>query len=400
MQRRALLHHLGLSTSHYLKLQPPQGPGQAPQVALEPLLNTAAICLMPDHLAYHWWQAPAAAKQPQLAAASTQEAAKPQGEHVSPPSLINSSSQVVPGQVEVKAAPRLAHSQRPAVTATTGLVRPPPAGLPEASAPTSSSSEPSAQREPLGTAAGVSSASLEGDAQTANSDGSPFGCSPVHVQLQVLGSLQRLLTAKLDAIAGGSAEEDRALSQQPGCSQAAMMALEYRADQKEIAAAALTSLMRKTSEVVLSASARLPGGTGQTVQPGQPLVAAQVMPFSQTSGIGHTLQLCWCFSSMDSVLHSRSHSQYTSQCYQMIIFFSFLFFPDDMLLTAWIAQCQSLCAFISRLNLQIGTPINVVYARHAGLVGGKWRAVQQATREPTPQSCLDSIIQSIFIPTC
>ena len=74
----------------------------------------------------------------------------------------------------------------------------------------------------------------------------------------MLKSLRRLLTAKLDAIAGGSVEEDQLLAKQPGCSQAAVMAVEYRAGQKEIASAALNSLVQKSTETVCSAAARLP----------------------------------------------------------------------------------------------------------------------------------------------
>jgi len=110
VQRRALLQRLGLSTSHYLKLQEPQGPGQAAQVDLEPLLNTAAICLMPDQLTYHWWQAPAAAKQltpdDNPLATGTRPATQPNAVD------IHAGSQAVPGLIEVKASAGIAHAER------------------------------------------------------------------------------------------------------------------------------------------------------------------------------------------------------------------------------------------------------------------------------------------------
>ncbi|DBB06668.1 TPA: hypothetical protein ACH3X1_012179 [Trebouxia sp. C0004] len=256
VQRRALLQRLGLSTSHYLKLKRPQGPGQAAQVDLEPLLNTAAICLMPDQLAYHWWQAPAAAKQ-----LSPARSLAPGTRHASQPNAVdNTDSQAVPGLVEVKASAGVAHAERPvdSVTAQRGL--PLPVAASDMAALVSAGTAPLAQDAAAAAASAPKpSTSPAADVPVRNSnDGSPFGCSPVHVQIQVLDSLRRLLAAKLDAIAGGSAEEDRLLAKQAGCSQAAVMALEYRAGQKEIASAALTSLVQKSSGTVCLAAARLP----------------------------------------------------------------------------------------------------------------------------------------------
>jgi len=254
VQRRALLQRLGLSTSHYLKLQEPQGLGQAAQVNLEPLLNTAAICLMPDQLAYHWWQAPAAAKQ-----LSPDHSLATGTRHPTQPNAVdNNGSQAVPGLVEVKASAGVAQAERrvDSVTAERGV--PLPVAFSETAASVSAGTAPSAQ-EPAAASAPQPSTSPAADVSVRNNnDGSPFGCSPVHVQIQVLKSLRRLLTAKLDAIAGGSAKEDQLLAKQPGCSQAAVMALEYRAGQKEIASAALTSLVQKSSATVCLAAARLP----------------------------------------------------------------------------------------------------------------------------------------------
>ena len=87
--------------------------------------------------------------------------------------------------------------------------------------------------------------------------GGPFGCSPLHVQLAVTGSLHKLLLSKLQAIAGGSAEEDERQASDPQCTPAARMALQYRADQKRIAAAALTSLAHVVTAIVCRASETL-----------------------------------------------------------------------------------------------------------------------------------------------
>jgi len=273
VQRRALLQRLGLSTSHYLKLQEPQGPGQAAQVDLEPLLNTAAICLMPDQLTYHWWQAPAAAKQltpdDNPLATGTRPATQPNAVD------IHAGSQAVPGLIEVKASAGIAHAERrvDCLPAKRGL--PSPVAFSETAASVSAGTTPAAGSSAA--SAPQPSTSPAADVSVSNSnDGSPFGCSPVHVQIQVLKSLRRLLTAKLDAIAGGSAEEDRMLAKQPGCSQAAVMALEYRAGQKEIASAALTSLVQKSSDTVCLAAARLPAQSSWVSSEGQFSTAEQV----------------------------------------------------------------------------------------------------------------------------
>ena len=253
VQRQALLQRLGLSTSHYLKLQRPFSGGQAAQVAMQPLLNTAAICLMPDELGYQWWQAPAAAQrqQPtaveQAGAVGTTDAAASQAQGTQD-SLTSRPGSNPPGQVEVKPASGLVHGHTSAPDSAVVL------SAPSAAADKASASAAS----PPETYGGMmkDTASTTADIM---GDGSPFGCSPVHVQLQVLQSLRQLLSMKLDAIAGGSAEEDRMLAKQADCSYAAGMALEYRAVQKEIAAAALQSLRLTTAEVVCSAAARLPG---------------------------------------------------------------------------------------------------------------------------------------------
>lgn len=283
VQPRALLQRLGLSTSHYLKLQEPQGPRQTAQVDLQPLLNTAAICLMPDQLAYHWWQAPAAAKQltpdDHSLATGTRHAIQPNAVD------IHNGGQAVPGLVEVKAAAGVAHAERQggSVIAKRGV--PLPVALSETAASVSAGTAASvsagtaqsAQQPAAAASAPHPTTSPPADVSvTNNNDGSPFGCSPVHVQIQVLHSLRRLLTAKLDAIAGGSAKEDRMLAQQPGCSQAAVMALEYRAGQKEVASAALTSLRQKSSDAVCLAAARLPVQSSSVSTKGQLGTAEEV----------------------------------------------------------------------------------------------------------------------------
>ncbi len=274
VQRRALLQRLGLSTSHYLKLQEPQGPGQAAQVALQPLLNTAAICLMPDQLAYHWWQAPAAAKQ-----LSPDNSLATGARHATQANAVDShiGSQAVPGLVEVKASAGVAHAERrvDSVTAKRGV--PLPVGFSETATAVSAGTAPLAQEPAAAASAPQPSRSPAAGVSVRNStDGSPFGCSPLHVQIQLLKSLRRLLTAKLDAIAGDSAEEDQLLAKQPGCNQAAVMALEYRAGQKEIASAALTSLVQKSSDAVCLAAARLPAQSSWVSAEGQFSTAEQV----------------------------------------------------------------------------------------------------------------------------
>lgn len=295
-QRQALLRRLGLSTSHYLKLQASAGAGQqpivlGPQVPIQQLLNTACICLMPDHLAYQWWPAPSAvdhSSDPQQSQQLPGGAAAAEG-HLA-----------IPGQVQVKGIS--ASTQHPCTdisspqTATAhstilalqgkadggGDLRMgfrPLQGASEGASEGAHRASEMAQRAPEG-AVLEGSQMAPGGAQGASevhtvrlemqdsapagpkgSDGGPFGCSPVRVQLQVLHSLRRLLTSKLDAIAGGNAEEDWSLAQQPGCSYAACMALGYRAAQKQIAAAALDAVASTAAEVVQVAVAVLSCGS-------------------------------------------------------------------------------------------------------------------------------------------
>lgn len=263
VQRQALLHRLGLSTSHYLKLQTPARAGlqhtalgllQSPQVAIQQLLNTACICLMPDHLAYQWWSAPATVSHSgHFDQAQELHARAATG-------LLD-----IPGQVEVRGVSASAvHnpiSIRNAQAANPSL----------ALQHETPSTDPTVKLIPSeGTSQGGQGSS-EGDAvrqerqegSLKGSDGWPFGCSPVHVQLQVLHSLRLLLTSKLVAIAGGTAEEDQNLAQQPGCSHAAGMALGYRAGQKQIAAAALAALASTAAEVVQRAVAGLGLGSSR-----------------------------------------------------------------------------------------------------------------------------------------
>lgn len=264
IQRQALLHHLGLSTSHYLKLgagQQHTAPGSCPSpgVAVQALLNTAAICLLPDHLAYHWWSAPSAVSHNRL----LQSQAADTSHSVQTIQAVD--TEAVPGQVEVKGIPT-AIQHNPAGTNSVKSLDPPEL---LASETQSSTEDRTAFRGSPGASAG-SKEQMRNDSNSNGSEGGPFACSPVHVQLQVLRSLRHLLASKLKAVAGGSAEEDQELAQQAGCSHAACMALQYRAKQKQIANAALAALACKAAEVVQTAVARL----GQAVA--QPSKSQQV----------------------------------------------------------------------------------------------------------------------------
>lgn len=337
IQRRALLHQLGLATSHYLKLQTSAGAGagqqhpapgalQSPQVAIRQLLNTACICLMPDHLAYHWWAAPSAVGH-------SSPLQQPQKLHED--AVAAAGHLPVPGEVQVKGicAPRqhqsggisAAQSSSPHPTlalqgegdggATEG---PRPLQKASAGAQTtlalqgegetaprvSEGAQQGAKRAPEGARKASESAQkapkgAQGAAQVhaerhemqesapaspKGSDGGPFGCSPVHIQLQVLHSLRHLLTSKLEAIAGGSAEEDRSLAQQPGCSHAACMALGYRAGQKQIATAALHAVTSTAAEVVQRAMAG--SGLGAS-QPTNLEEVGQLLAFLLTDTADH-----------------------------------------------------------------------------------------------------------------
>ena len=301
VHRQALLRRLGLSTSHYLKLQASSGAGQqhtapGPQVPIQQLLNTACICLMPDHLAYQWWPAPSAvghSSDPQQSQQLPGDAAAAEG-HLA-----------IPGQVQVKGISAstqhpctdISNAQsatadsilalqgkadgddlrmgfRPLEGASEGAAE----GAAEGASERARRASEIAQRAPEGalegsqTAPGAAPGASQvrakrqerqesAPASPTGSNGGPFGCSPMHVQLQVLHSLRRLLTSKLDAIAGGTAEEDRSLAQQPGCSYAAGMALGYRAGQKQIAAAALDAVASTAAEVVQGAMAVLSCGS-------------------------------------------------------------------------------------------------------------------------------------------
>ena len=303
VQKQALLHRLGLSTSHYLKLQVSSGAGQqhtapGPQVVIQQLLNTACVCLMPDHLAYQWWPAPSAVghssapQQPQnlhedVAAAEGHPAVPGQvsvrgvstsSQHTCTGSSNAQSDSAHPilalqdkangadsrvGSRQLEGASQGAHrasemAQRASEGASEGARR-----ASEMAERASEGGQEGAQSAPEA-AQGASEVHAErqemqesAPASSNGSNGGPFGCSPMHIQLQVLNSLRRLLTSKLDAIAGSTAEEDWSLSQQPGCSHAACMALGYRAGQKQIAAAALDAVASTAAEVVQRAMAGL-----------------------------------------------------------------------------------------------------------------------------------------------
>ena len=258
IQCQALLRRLNLSTSHYLKLQNPAGAGQhrtapgtlqSPCVDVRALLNTAAICLIPQHLAYQWWSAPAAVSHTGAVHVQSQGASA---------ASAAANAEAVPGQVEVRgisASQVQAGNDTPSAEVTDTLVD-------------SSSAEVRDAPEPGQHISTMDDAGLDGAAARSN-DGGPFECSPVHVQLHVLRTLRQLLTVKLKAIAGGTAAEDRELAQQAGRSHAAAMALAYRAGQKEIASAALAALSSKTAQVVKTAVTRLRPGLSQPSSPEQ-----------------------------------------------------------------------------------------------------------------------------------
>ena len=309
VQRQALLRRLGLSTSHYLKLQPSTGTGQqagqqhtaSGAVHIQPLLNTACICLMPDHLAYQWWCAPSAVDhppsphQPQASVQGRADAATP------------SSPAAFPWQVEVRgvSASTLRHNLSNSSTSKARAGEPSStlqdkahrtdqqtqSSTPSHSAQAASETgavTPGVQEQPALPPSAVLASShqpipascLQGDTgqgadSHTDSDGGPFECSPVHVQLQVVHSLRRLLTSKLDAMAGGPAEEDRILAQQQGGYPVAQMALRYRAGQKKIAAAALAALAATAAGVVQRAAAGLGLGSGSRQQPSSPAEVGQ-----------------------------------------------------------------------------------------------------------------------------
>ena len=292
VQRQALLQRIGLSTSHYLKLQASSGAGQqhtppGPQVAIQQLLNTACICLMPDHLAYQWWSAPSAVghsgapQQPQKlredVAAAEGQLATPGQVHVKGVSTSSqhtctgisntqsTSAHLILALQDKADGDNSRMNSKPFEGASEGARRAPEVAqrASEGAQRASEGAQEGAQRAPEAAqgASEVHAARQEmqasAPASSKGSNGGPFGCSPVHVQLQVLHSLRRLLTSKLDAIAGGTAEEDWGLAQQPGCSRAACMALGYRAGQKQIAAAALNAVASTAAEVVQRAMAGL-----------------------------------------------------------------------------------------------------------------------------------------------
>lgn len=311
-QRRALLQHLGLPLSHYLKL----APGSSTCVFnMRALLNASAICLMPDHLAYHWWATPAAPKmrpRPGLPNASAKDVgvqlgvqaevrdggkadmgtgqvrprteAKLRADPGSPlqdQALIMRSQQMdFPGQVEVKGSTSGDHSpvQKPSMAAPAHSTLHAQA-MSWDTAPTPTSAEVNTSKGKDG------SMSQDGGLKQGDRLGDPFGCSPTHVQLQVLASLRKLLQSKLGAIAGGSAQQDEVQAQQPDCTPAAHMALLYRANQKCIASAALHSLAAVVTEVI---------GDACCAVRGSPLQEEAVMGCGLQTHSGTADQVCPC----------------------------------------------------------------------------------------------------------
>lgn len=276
-QRRALLQHLGLSLSQYLKI----GPCEDAAVGLRALLNASAICIMPGQLAYHWWAAPPTPKgQPKSVSAHGSVRAEapfsselqshsrtPSGAAASSPELgiataAYSDSLDFPGQVEVKGIEAYEAVSKPATETFTCD-----------NTHACSRSSTTAQAVASNTMACSGKDAARPQAGPRGRLGDPFGCSPTYIQLQVLSSLRKLLQSRLNAIAGGSAEQDEALGQQQGCTHAAHMALRYRASQKHIAAAALHSLAAVVSDVITDACCGVDSSAVQ--HEAMPHVAAQ-----------------------------------------------------------------------------------------------------------------------------
>lgn len=252
IQRRALLQRLGLPTSHYLRLQPDG------HVNLQALLNASAICMMPDHLAYHWWAAPAASatrsraeagsvvgsgvgSEPRPGPGAGFEGGPEARTGVGPRARAAVKGGVQPSQIDIPG-----HVEVKGIAWVTNAA-PPPLTAPQPASASASGSLPQASTE----------AHKDAPDSPVVGSGGPFGCSPLHVQLAVTGSLRKLLQSKLQAIAGGSAEEDKHQTSDPQCTPAAQMALQYRADQKRIAAAASNSLTHVVTAIVCRTSKAL-----------------------------------------------------------------------------------------------------------------------------------------------
>lgn len=241
---------------------------------------------MPDSMAYHWWSAPAAPKtRPEpgpgggagvgvgvLGGKGAGSQYKSEAEHrasvgADPNSPVQTSASTLatadkdfPGQVEVKgvlpqdtSAP-LAANQPSAQGTSTNSTQLSNNNPPTTHVPTDIESKASLsglpEQQPAAQPGGVSARGKPGD---------PFGCSPTYIQLTVLSSLRKLLQSKLNAIAGGPAQEDELEAQQAGCTPAARMALLFRANQKCIATAALHSLAAAVTEAVSDASCAVAG---------------------------------------------------------------------------------------------------------------------------------------------
>lgn len=239
---------------------------------------------MPDHLAYHWWSAPAGVKPKRkpgteggpgkrvgvgaavgarvgvgigVQPATTGPAGTgAEGRSVAAGPLQRPDSSVsdqtdFPGQVEVKGV-LAANSIPPQLAVVSGLHAAGHTQWSEVASDQTPVSGNSSHKDP------PASLPQEPDPQLGAVDprgrlGDPFSCCPTHVQLEVLSSLHKLLQSKLNAIAGRSAPEDEWLAHQPDCTPAARMALLFRVDQKCIAAAALHSLADVATEVVCGA---------------------------------------------------------------------------------------------------------------------------------------------------
>ena len=165
VQRAALLQEIGLPTHHYLRRSQPLPAG---------LLAAAAVCMMPDGLAYDMLAAPAEQKLSQPATTSGNCSMFEQGARQPSNRAFDGHKVEVPG--------------------SSGL----PAALP---------TDQAVPKLPL----------------------------PPASQFAVLASLIGQLQSKVAAIPGDSAAEDRRLSGLSASTSAASMALRYRAGQKEIA---------------------------------------------------------------------------------------------------------------------------------------------------------------------
>ena len=222
-QRAALLQEIGLPTHHYLRRSQPLPAG---------LLAAAALCMMPDALAYDMLAAPAEQERSQPAVPSSDCSMFEQGARQPSKRAFGGHAVEVPG--------------------SSGL----PAALP---------TDQAVPKLPL----------------------------PPASQLAVLASLVGQLESKVAVIPGGSAAEDRRLSGQLASTSAASMALRYRAGQKEIAdlglQVRLSCPVRRRGLCVSSVSPTSPSPQALRAEVGELLHSASVAAESAGLCLGSSI---------------------------------------------------------------------------------------------------------------